>query len=536
MNALLPVAACLPALAALACVVLRARLGDRAGSLGAAAAALAFCLALALAVPVVGSGPVSFVLADDDGRATVGLFADRLSVVMLLLVLGVSTVVQLFAGRYLSGDGRQARLIAAAGLTTSAVAALVTAATLGVLVAAWLLSGVGLLLLLAQRADLAAARVGLRRTAAAFAIGDLALLLGACLVWTSVGEIDLRRLDEAGAALAADRLTVLGVEVSTATGVACLLVVAAMGRSALLPLHRWLPATLAAPTPVSALLHAGLVNAGGFLLVRLGPIFGLSELATHVAFAAGALTALYGTALMLAKPDVKGALAHSTMGQMGFMVMACALGAFAAAIFHLVAHGMYKAALFLGAGSVVHADKARRVVPRPAPPGVRWRRGAAPAVAAVVPAVALTAAVATVASGALEHEGAIVLLVLAWASAARVAQAWLEATPGYAWAGMVVLAIVCVAYAALVAGADAFLAPALGELQQPVNPWWALAPVAVVLAALVVRSRSAIGAGGLYVHALDAGHVAGGRARGAAGRPGHLPRHPVLETPGGVPA
>lgn len=536
MSALLVICVALPALAALACAALGTRLGDGAGRLGAGATALGFGLAAALTVAVVASGPVSAVAEAGDGRAVLGLFADRLGVVMLLLVLGISAIVQLFASRYLSADPGLPRLIAAAGVTTSAVAALVTAATLSGLVVAWLISGVGLLAMLAQRSDLASARLGVRRAALAFAIGDLALVAGAVIVWATVGDLDLRNIGAETARLSGQRIGVPGV--SAGSLLACLLVVAAMGRSAQIPLQRWLPATLAAPTPVSALLHAGLVNAGGFLLVRMAPVFGLSPVATHLAFAAGALTALYGTALMLAKPDVKGGLAHSTMGQMGFMMMACALGAFAAAIFHLVAHGMYKATLFLGADSVVHNDKRRAVVPRPAPGGAPWPATVRLVVAAAVPAAALALALETFASGALEHSGAIVLIAFAWATATQTAWAWLGATPGRAVAGLAALAGACVAYATLVAGAGAFLAPALGEARQAVSPWLALAPAAVIAAVLLGRlTPAAAWRDALYVRLLDAGHVAGRPAarRGRDARPDPKPVR-AFDTPARVTA
>ena len=525
-----------PGLAALGCGVLGARLGDAAGRVGAVGAALGFLLAVALMVAVIASGPVAAVVEARGGRAVAGLFADRLGVVMLLLVLAVSAVVQLFASRYLSGDPGLLRLIVVTGITSTAVSAVVTAATLSGLVVAWLGSGAGLLALLAQRADLASARLGLRRAAGAVAVGDFALVAGSVIVWGTVGDLDLRRFGDEASRLATVKIHVVGV--SAGSVVACLLVVAAMGRSAQIPLGRWLPATLAAPTPVSALLHAGLINAGGFLLVRLAPVFGASAVATHLAFAVGALTALYGTALMLTKPDVKGALAHSTMGQMGFMVMACALGAFAAAIFHLIAHAMYKATLFLGADSVVHSDKRRAVVPRPAPGGIRWPAVVRLASAAAVPAAAFALALATFASAALDHAGAIVLIAFAWMTAAQAAWAWLDATPGRAAGGLAALAGACLAYAALIGGANAFLAPALGSAPNAVSPWLALAPMAVIVAALLARlGRPAGWRDALYVWALDAGHVAVRRA--ARGRRPSTPPSatlPALETPGEVAA
>lgn len=538
MSAVLLAAVLLPGLAAVGCLLARTKRAEAAGRVGAAAAAVACGLTVFLAVAVVASGPVSAVLAHPDGRAAFGLFADRLAIVVLVLVFGLSAVVQLFASRYLSADPRQLRLVALAGVTTTAVAALVTAATLSLLVAAWLATGVALLALLAQRADLPAARLGVRRAAAAFAVGDLALVAAAALAWATVGDLDLRRVGAEASGLAAEPLSAAGASISAGSAVACLLVLAALARSALIPLGRWLPATLAAPTPVSALLHAGLVNAGGFLLVRFGPVFGLSGVATHVAFAAGAATALYGTALMLTKPDVKGALAHSTMGQMGFMVMACSLGAFAAAIFHLVAHGMYKATLFLGADSVIHNDKRRATVPRAAPAGAGWPAAVRLAAAALVPAAALALALGTFATEALAHSGAVVLVLFAWATAAQAAWGWLDATPGRALAGLGALACACAAYAALVAGADAFLEPALGEARHHVSPWLALAPLAVVAAALVARLRLGPGwRGALYARTLDAGYVAEYRAgrRTAFRRPAAAPR-PLRGSPQGATA
>lgn len=525
MSTLLITAVALPSLAALACLLAPARLGDRAGALGAAAAAAALCLTGVVAVTVISGGPVP----------AGALFADRLSVVMLALVLGVSAVVQLFVSRYLSGDPRQPRLVAAMGATTTATAALVSAATFDVLVAAWIASGLGILAMLAQRADLPAVRRDLRRTAATFAIGDLALVGAWLTATTTIGGIDLRRVDAAAHALAGEQIDIAGVGIPAAPLVACLLVVAAMGRCALVPMHRWLPTTLTAPTPVSAFMHAGLVNAGGFLLVRLGPVFGASSLAVHLAFAVGALTALYGTALMLAKPDVKGALAYSTMGQMGFMVMTCALGAFPAVVFHLVAHGMYKAALFLGADSAIHGHKRRQALPRPAPSGVGWPAPVRLAVAALVPAAALGASLATFAAPALGHTGAIVLISFAWASAAHALWGWLETTPGRTAAGLAAVAAACAAYAALIAAAKGFLEPVLPAAAHTASVWLVLVPAAVLVAALLFRFRPAAGPrSALYTWALDAGWVSTSDGwRATAHRQPH-PSQPHPRIPSGV--
>src|SRR5262249_191771 len=129
-------------------------------------------------------------------------------------------------------------------------------------------------------------------------------------------------------------------------------------KSAQFPLHLWLPGSLFAPTPVHALLHAGIINAGGFLINRLAPLFGLSSTTLHVAFVVGTLTAALGATTMLAQNDITKTLRFSTIGQMGYMIMECGLGAFSLAVFHLIAHGLFKATVFLNCGNVIH--KARQ--------------------------------------------------------------------------------------------------------------------------------------------------------------------------------
>ena len=149
-----------------------------------------------------------------------------------------------------------------------------------------------------------------------------------------------------------------GMEMSGATAVTLLFFVGAMGKSAQFPIHLWLPGSLFAPTPVHALLHAGIINAGGFLINRLAPLFGLSSTTLHVAFVIGTLTAILGATMMLAQNDIKKTLGFSTIGQMGYMIMECGLGAFSLAVFHLIAHGLFKATVFLNCGNVIH--KARQ--------------------------------------------------------------------------------------------------------------------------------------------------------------------------------
>ncbi len=441
MSIVLLVALLLPALGGLAAA------GGR-GSAAARSAGAAFVLSLGVAAHVLVSGPVASRL----GETGAGFAADRVTVLLLLLVLGVSAVTQAFARRYLAGDIRAGRFFALAGLLTSATAAMVTAATLVGLAVAWSASSVALCLLLALYRGFPAADEGARRTAFSFALGDAALWAAVGLSVITWGDVDLTALAASGVPAPADPATV--------TTIALLVVVAALARSAQLPFQRWLPATMAAPTPVSALLHAGVVNGGGVLLVRLSPIFGASATATHVAFAAGATTALYGTVLMLTKPDVKGALAHSTIGQMGFMVMTCGLGAFGAAVFHLVAHGLYKATLFLGSGGAVSRRKRHLTAPpRPKLSAVGQVR--ALSLAVLVPTVALVLAhQALTGSPSGDHNAALV--AFAFVTGVSLTWGWMRRSPSLASTAMFlpVLGAATLAYLAGLRTVTGYLDPA----------------------------------------------------------------------------
>jgi NADH-quinone oxidoreductase subunit L len=200
---------------------------------------------------------------------------------------------------------------------------------------------------------------GAFRTFTMLRLGDIAFLFGIVLCYSLYGALDFQQLF----IRAAEVHTVFslwpgwGFEINASTAIALLIFIGAMSKSAQFPLHMWLPDSLYAPTPVHALLHAGIINAGGFLLARLAPLYDLSPTTLHVVFAVGLLTALLGSSMMLTQNDVKKTLGYSTIGQMGFMIMECGLGAFALAIFHLIAHGIFKATIFLNCGNVIHAAR-----------------------------------------------------------------------------------------------------------------------------------------------------------------------------------
>ncbi len=451
----------------------------RLARIASVSATVAFALAVGLAVRVAIGGPVVAVAENEAGRALFGFVVDRLAGVILVLVTGISLTVQVFAVRYLRGDPRAGRFFAGTAILTAATAAVATAATLTGLVVAWVVVSVSVCVLLAHRMDLPEARLGLRRATRAFVVGDTALVAATVLIVATVGDLDLRSI--APSVLDGRRLELVAwLSIPVGPVVAVLVVVAALARSAQLPLPRWLPATLAAPTPVSALLHAGVVNAGGLLLIRMSPLLDQAPAATHLALVAGATTAIVGSAAMLVRPDVKGALAQSTMAQMGFMVVQCAIGAFGAVAFHLVAHAMYKAALFLGSGSAIHHHSRPSAVPAP---GSRRPAAGRYALSALLPAAAIVLVAVAVDPPVLHHRGGWLVAGFAWVTGTHATWGWLArgSSVGRTFSASAALVIGVTAYLSAVSAFDAFLAPALAEPGPGfASPWWAAAVAASV--------------------------------------------------------
>ncbi|MGI8810688.1 MAG: proton-conducting transporter membrane subunit [Acidimicrobiales bacterium] len=473
-----------PALPVIASVVIAVArpVGERASRWGVRTAAAAFAAAVVVAVVVAVSGPVAAVVEGGDGQALFGLYASRVTSLLGLLTTGVGLVVQSFAGRNLQGDLFARRFFALASLLTAATTSVAFAATLSLLCAAWIVAGLALAALVTHRATWLPARRSSRRTLRSLWVGDGALLVATLVAVVSVGEIDLRSPAGAARELADASIPVLGGNVLWV--VAVLLTVAGISRSALVPVHQWLPSTIAAPTPVSALLHAGVVNGAGMLLVRLAPVFGASAAATHVAFAAGAVTTCYATTVMLVRSDVKGNLAWSTAGQMGFMTVQVAIGAFPAALLHIIGHGMYKAALFLRAGSAVtdHLHHRQR------PAALVVARSVRLGVALLVPAAALWAAYLVI-HPHLSTAAGVLVTVFAWATAARAVDGWLRSAPFRPVGAVATAAFGAVAgvfaYVGGLTAVETFVAPALpDEVPEPVSSALLVATLAAI--ALVV--------------------------------------------------
>ena len=270
---------------------------------------------------------------------------DALSLVMLSLIGFVSLVVAVFASRHLQGDRLRTRFLAGLALLVLSVFTLVMADHLAVFLGAWAVGNIVLTRLMVHKPGWAPARAAGLLSLKYFGIGFVALASAFALLYAHTGQLTIHLI------------VATPIPRSTLGAVAGLLIIAALTQSAIWPFHRWLTSSLNSPTVVSAIMHAGLVNGGGFLLARFAPLFGQVPLALDILFILGIATALLGTLWKLMQSDVKRMLACSTMGQMGFMIAQCGLGLFPAAIAHLCWHSLFKAYLFLGSGSAAQEKR-----------------------------------------------------------------------------------------------------------------------------------------------------------------------------------
>ncbi len=321
----------------------------------------AFCGAIATLYLVTTQGPISIRFYDAASAASltfpIGFYIDRLSAVMMVLISGIGTVIYAYSIDYMYQDPHEPRYLALIGLALFVLLCLVSSANLMMLFLFWQLLSF-LLYLLAHNHTHAGTLEGAFKTFTLLRVGDVTFLAGIVLAYALYGTLEFPALFAKAAESSVTFSPLSGLDISGATAVTLLLFIGGMSKSAQFPFHIWLPHYLYAPTPATALLHAGIINAGGFLINRLAPLFGLSSTTLHVAFVVGTLTAVLGASMMLAQNDIKKTLGFSTVGQMGYMIMECGLGAFSLAVFHLIAHGLFKATVFLNSGNEIH--KARQ--------------------------------------------------------------------------------------------------------------------------------------------------------------------------------
>jgi len=284
------------------------------------------------------------------------LRVDTLTAVMLVVVTSVSSLVHLYSWGYMAEDDSQPRFFAYLSLFTFAMLMLVTADSLVQMFFGW--EGVGLAsyLLIGFWYQKPSANAAAIKAFVVNRVGDFGFSLGIFGTFLVFGTVSIPEILHAAPGYAHATIGFLGYRLDLMTTLCLLLFVGAMGKSAQLGLHTWLPDAMEGPTPVSALIHAAtMVTAGVFMVCRLSPMFEVSPTAMHVVTYVGAATAFFAATVGTTQTDIKRVIAYSTCSQLGYMFMAAGVGAYGAAMFHLFTHAFFKALLFLGAGSVIHA-------------------------------------------------------------------------------------------------------------------------------------------------------------------------------------
>jgi NADH-quinone oxidoreductase subunit L len=284
------------------------------------------------------------------------LRVDALTAVMLVVVTSVSSLVHLYSWGYMEEDPSQPRFFAYLSLFTFAMLMLVTSDSLVQMFFGW--EGVGLAsyLLIGFWYHKPSANAAAIKAFVVNRVGDFGFSLGIFGTFLVFGTVSIPAILAAAPGYAGSTIGFLGYRVDTMTVLCILLFIGACGKSAQLGLHTWLPDAMEGPTPVSALIHAAtMVTAGVFMVCRLSPMFEVSETAQHVVTYVGAATALFAATVGTTQTDIKRVIAYSTCSQLGYMFFAAGVGAYNAAMFHLFTHAFFKALLFLGAGSVIHA-------------------------------------------------------------------------------------------------------------------------------------------------------------------------------------
>jgi NADH-quinone oxidoreductase subunit L len=281
---------------------------------------------------------------------------DPLTAVMLVVVTTVSSLVHLYSWGYMEEDPGQPRFFAYLSLFSFAMLMLVTADSLVQMFFGW--EGVGLAsyLLIGFWYYKPSANAAALKAFVVNRVGDFGFSLGIFGTFLVFGTVSIPAILHAAPAVAGSTIGFAGMRVDTMTLLCVLLFIGAMGKSAQLGLHTWLPDAMEGPTPVSALIHAAtMVTAGVFMVCRLSPMFETSATAMHVVTYVGAATCIFAATVGCAQNDIKRVIAYSTCSQLGYMFFAAGVGAYGAAMFHLFTHAFFKALLFLGAGSVIHA-------------------------------------------------------------------------------------------------------------------------------------------------------------------------------------
>jgi NAD(P)H-quinone oxidoreductase subunit 5 len=455
------------------------RTGRRPGALphcSETAALAALALSAAGLVQFLATGPAGLVLVAGD---TLTLRADAVSLTMSLLVAFIGWVVMRYSRTYLDGEEREGAFHGLMLATLAAVLVFVQSASILTLAVSAIAVGLGLKRLLLFYH----ARPEARRAAAKFALvwhgGDVALLAAAVVASAAFGTGELAALGQAVSEAG------LGLAGHTAVG---LFVLAAVLKTASFPLHGWLTEVMEAPTPVSALLHAGIINSGGVILITTAGLVSMSPGAMAALVMIGGFTALFGAAVMLTQSAVKTSLAWSTVSQMGFMILQCGLGLWALALLHILAHSLYKAHAFLSSGGAVAAVAALR---RPGPVAVPHSAAVLKSFGLALVLYGAIAVLFTVILGPKTAQALALGAILIFGVAYLVAQGLADTAPAELTKRTVAASLAAaIAYFSFQAVAHAVWGPGLPAAPDPGPLEWALIILAVASFGLVAFAQS----------------------------------------------
>lgn len=276
------------------------------------------------------------------------LIYNELSAILVPYVAILGLVIRKYATKYMWDEAGYKRFFILLNFIFSAIYLLVMSNNLIVLALAWQLMSIGLYLLVSFNVGSKTAVTNARWTMYIHKAADLVFLLAIILTYKTFQSFDLAALSKQWLVMSQQEITDPTIFI-----IGLLYLIAAMMKSAIVPFHIWLPYTSEAPTPVSALMHAGVVNVGGILLNKMAFLLILTPMVLNIAFVMGLFTAIFASVLMLVVSDIKRSLGYSTVGQMGYMIMEVGLGAFSLAIYHLIVHGIFKATLFLESGGLI---------------------------------------------------------------------------------------------------------------------------------------------------------------------------------------
>lgn len=467
---------------ALAAVALYARSAgpdavDRVNRAAKFASLFALAVAVLSALSVIMYGKLRTPLIGVDGIGA-SLYLDALSVVIFCLVAFIGVIVVAYSRNYMAGDPGQVRFTGTLCATLSAVLAIALSGNVLLFTLAWIAASLSLNRLLLFYPERPAAVIAARKKFLVSRIGDLTLIGAGLIIYALYGSWDY-----ADIFASAQTMHATGEVPMEINFVALLLVVTALLKSAQFPFHGWLIEVMETPTPVSALLHAGIINAGGFLVLRFSDVIALSTPALDSLAIIGGFTALFGSVVMLTQTSIKVSLAYSTVAQMGFMMLQCGLGAFPAALLHILAHSLYKAHAFLSSGSVIDIARASWT---PSPGGKPHQARLIISIAAVL---LVTLVVSRIAGATITTQpgvfalGAVLLLGLVHLIANGIDQ---RPTPYViAWT-LLLSGIAASTYFGLQAGAEVLMHGTLPPTQA------ARGPLGVAIVAAVVLSFAAV--------------------------------------------